>query len=256
MALVGTGKKVKMMKSKSFAIVLMLSGLMLSGPALGQSIVVTPGSSAAYVFCANKNCPVQSKLGVWLFKLQLDSASAVDPAKKKLAFKDGESGLTWTTFKDRWYIGFGEYKPASSGSAHGTFSGYVDLPLDNGSSISPPLVPAITHYCTMNGPDNDVVGATYPRTAPTRQCHDPGGTYSLVNTGVTKCGEIPFPGTWPSQGNCVANFVRLRKTSAEVTNSTCHTAYSAFGVAILLDGCLYQARVVDLYVREVRDPAP
>lgn len=238
-----------MTNKRAISICLFLAGLLSSAWASAQgTVVVTKGSAAAYVFCPQKkdSCPVQSKLGLWLFKL-VHADNVSDPAKKILAFQNGQPGPTWATVQDRWYVGFGEFKPSTAGSTTGTLSGYVDLPLDDGTTIVPALPTPITHYCTMNGPTQDVIGAVWPRTAPTRQCRENGVPYNLINTGVSRCGDSPFPGTWPPQGNCVANLVRLRKFG-EVDNGACFVSGSS--------GCLYQARVVELYVREVRDPAP
>lgn len=256
-----TESKVITMNKKAITLFLLLACLLPSALVSGADIVITSGSSAAYVFCAKSknNCP-KSAVGRWMFKLQLDD-NVLDASKKQDAFRDVVTGgsskrLRWdtgtpeTSVKDRVYVGYGEFKVDPIDPTKGTFSGIVDVP------PGPPPVggscPAYDDYCTMGKPDGAV---TVAGDVPLRVCKthwnwtsSSGPAASTCsnwspNTGVIECAH-PL-GTFGTNfgngiGNCVAQYVQRR------SSGFCMAGYNG-------NEYLYQARVYNLQIREFSD---
>lgn len=227
--------------------------------AFAQTVVVTPGSAAAYVFCpksgtANK-CPPQSTVGRWMFKLRSDSEA--DSGTTTNAFVTsglGSSALKWTNVQNRVYVGYGEFKINPTDPTKGTFSGIVDLP----PSASATGCPSYSDYCTMTTACDpktlSSLGQTCGMDTPLRYCHTTtkwAGSLSneicdwSPNTGVIECKNMASSFTssfGTGVGNCVAHYVQ-RRTSAY---SVCPNGYSS-------SNYLYQARVYNLQIKSAYD---
>lgn len=245
---------------KAIKAVLLAAGPLLSTFAFAQ-VVVTPGSSAAYVFCAKQKktgCQM-STVGRWMFKLQHESAFPAADSRRQDSFKDDGTTATrlkWSTapapVQDRVYVGYGEFKFDPSNPSKGTFSGIVDMP-----PIAKPL--SCTSYpdydfCTMGVAGSGTTADTPYRSCNTKYNWTAAGPSEPAfacngwnpNTGVIEC-KYPLPATFASNagsgvGNCVAHYVQRRGTGVCPGSG-----------GFLTSELIYQARVYNLQIREVSD---
>lgn len=232
------------------------AAMLLPTHGFSANLVVTPGSSAAYVFCTkSKNSCPKSTVGRWMFKLQHED-NVADASKKQDAFRNGGTSgnrLLWNTGTaalqviDRVYVGYGEFKTDPSDPTRGTFSGIVDMP----PLAAPASCPTYSNYCTMSGPGTGLTTDTPFRTCTTTYTWTAfggpataTGTSWNPNTGVIECAHpLGSFGTnmGNGTGNCVAHYVQRRGTSSPLFGGYHDTDY------------IYQARVYDLQIRQASD---
>lgn len=252
----------KRLMNKAFTALMLAAGIALPLTCASQSLVVTPGSSAAYVFCAKSKSAAcrTSTVGRWIFKLQHESAFPNGDARRQDSFRDdGTSGqrLLWNSGTaprviDRVYVGYGEFTYDPTDPSKGTFSGIVDMP-PIARPASCTAYPSYD-YCTMNGAGSGLTLDTPYRSCTTTYSWVAGafggpvaatGTNWNPNTGVIEC-RSPL-GSFATNmgsgiGNCVAHYVQRRGSSATLfTNTYYQNEY------------IYQARVFNLQIRQASD---
>lgn len=252
-----TGWNARMKRNNPIRVILAVALAATSLVGTAANVTVTPGSSAAYVFCTkSKGSTCQkSTVGRWMFRLQHESQVA-DVTKKPDTFRDGgtsgnrlqwDSGTAALRVINRVYVGYGEFKNDPADPTKGTFSGIVDVP-----PLAPPAsCPIYSDYCTMEGPGNGLSSDTPFRTCTTTYTWSAFGGPAVVsgtnwnpNTGVIECahplgqfGNNMGNGT----GNCVAHYVQRRGSSMPL-----------FG-GYHNDNFVYQARVYNLQIRDAYD---
>lgn len=244
--------------------VMVLALTPIAAVAQSSTITVTPGSSAAYVFCPKSksanSCPV-STVGRWMFKLQHEDDVA-DSSKKPNSFRDtagfvGASSLRlkWndaaapasTRVINRVFVGYGEFKADPSDPTKGTFSGIVDIPPKPSEGACPSYVDSCTMGVPAGGLDTplrkcNTTNKWNTTTGPTTQvCNTNWGP----NTGIVEC-KMPLESSFSNSygngvGNCVAHYVQRRSN-----NFSCSYGYNSTEY-------LYQARVYELQIKSVYD---